>query len=274
VKKITVFTSNQPRHLALLERLCDVAGDVFAVLECGTLFPGQVEGTYRRSDVMQRYFKEVVRAEAEVFGGPRFTPAGLRAMPVKHGDLARMSLDELAPALDADCFVVFGASYIKGPLVELLLARRAVNIHMGVCPAYRGHSCNFWALYDRRPELVGGTVHLLSKELDAGEVLFHCLPPADDADPFTLGMLAVRSAINGLAERIANGDLDRMPSVPQDNAKQLRYSRGAEFTDAVAEEYLSRALAPKEIGSALRGRDLSQFIRPYVSQEPLALVRP
>ena len=262
---ITVFTSNQPRHLALLQRLGGVAHTVHAVLECGTLFPGLGPGFFRRSPVMQRYFHEVMRAEAEVFGGPGWAPSNVRVLPALGGDLAHLSLQTLGPALDADCFIVFGASYIKGELADLLIARRALNIHMGISPAYRGSSCNFWALYDQRPELVGGTVHLLSKGLDSGDILFHCLPPAQNADPFTLGMLAVRSAVEGLAEHLSQGSLQGLAPVPQDKSAELRYTRGEDFTDAVAQDYLEHLPSPQAIGSALGSRDAARFIRPFVA---------
>ena len=47
---------------------------------------------------------------------------------------------------------------------------------MGVSPYYRGTSCNFWAIYDDNPSYVGSTIHLLSKGLDSGDILFHCIP--------------------------------------------------------------------------------------------------
>jgi len=39
---------------------------------------------------------------------------------------------------------------------------------MGISPYYRGNDCNFWALNDNNPHLVGSTIHLLSKGLDNG----------------------------------------------------------------------------------------------------------
>ncbi len=41
--QITVFTSNQPRHLSLVRRLAEVADKVFVVEKCNTVFPGRVE---------------------------------------------------------------------------------------------------------------------------------------------------------------------------------------------------------------------------------------
>ena len=75
-----------------------------------------------------------------------------------------------------DLFIVFGSSFIKGKLIEELLKRRSINIHMGVSPFYRGSSCNFWAAYEENFHLIGSTIHLLSKGLDSGDILYHALP--------------------------------------------------------------------------------------------------
>ena len=73
-------------------------------------------------------------------------------------------------------YIIFGASYIKGWLIDFLVENNAINIHMGLAPYYRGNSCNFWALFDDKPSYVGATIHKISKGLDNGPILFHCLP--------------------------------------------------------------------------------------------------
>src|SRR3954447_26108932 len=203
--RITVFTSNQPRHLALIESLASIASEVFAIQECNTVFPGQVQDFFGKSPVMQDYFSRVLAAEREVFGDVRFPPPNVRQLPVKMGDVNRLDVAALEPAMGADVFIVFGASYIKGPLCDRLVQRRAINIHMGVSPYYRGSSTNFWAMYDRRPDLVGATIHLLSKGLDSGPMLFHALPKPAVVDPFVYGMRAVRAAHLGVVEYLKSG---------------------------------------------------------------------
>jgi methionyl-tRNA formyltransferase len=202
----------------------------------------------------------VIAAEKEVFGAPRFLPANVRSIPMKMGDVSRLPLDQFGDALNSDAFVVFGASFIKGPLCDHLVAHRALNIHMGVSPYYRGSSTNFWAMYDRRPDLVGATIHLLSKGLDSGPMLFHALPIANAVDPFVYGMRAVRAAHLGLIEYL-NSDRSIEP-VAQDKSKELRYTRNADFTDEVAREYLERFPTSEEMQSALTSRDMSLFLRP------------
>ncbi|CAN5456999.1 hypothetical protein BH09PLA1_BH09PLA1_14820 [soil metagenome] len=264
--RITVFTSNQPRHVSLIESLAAIADEVFAVQECNTVFPGVVDDFFRKSPVMQDYFSRLIAAEREVFGAARFpASSNVRQLPIRMGDLSRLDVATLAPAMDADVFVVFGASYIKGTLCDALVDRRAINIHMGVSPQYRGSSTNFWAMYDRRPEWVGATIHRLSRGLDSGPILFHALPHAARVDPFVFGMRAVRAAHDALVGKIKSARLGDLPPIEQDRSRELRYTRNADFTDEVAAEYLSRLLAPAQMETAIQRRDLSAYVRPVLA---------
>jgi folate-dependent phosphoribosylglycinamide formyltransferase PurN len=263
--RVTVFTSNQPRHLALIEALSEVAEEVLAIQECSTVFPGRVKDFYNHSAVMQDYFSRVIAAEAEVFGRPRFAPANVRQMPIRMGDINYLELSALSAALATDVFVVFGASFIGGPLCDLLVARRAVNIHMGVSPHYRGSGTNFWAMYDRRPDLVGATIHLLTRGLDSGPMLFHALPPAEAVDPFVHGMRAVRAAHSALSHHLRQATLLDLEPVTQDKSRQIRYSKHTDFTDDVAAEYLTRLPTAGEMRTALSRRDMGQFHHPQVA---------
>ena len=127
--KITVFTSNQPRHIALIESLSKIADTVYAIQECNTIFPGQVDDFFRKSPVMQDYFSRVIHAENEVFGTARFLPANVRSLSIKMGDLNRVPMESLTDALAADRFVVFGATYIKSSLCDALVDARAQHPH-------------------------------------------------------------------------------------------------------------------------------------------------
>lgn len=262
--KVTVFTSNQPRHLALIGALGAIADEVFAVQECTTIYPGEVDDFYRRTDVMQRYFSRVIAAELQVFGSPGFMPDNVRQLALKMGDLSRLSLDILAPALESDIYVVFGASYIRGPLIDVLIERQAINIHMGTSPYYRGSSCNFWAMYDGRPEYVGATIHRLSTGLDSGDMLFHAFPAEVADDPFVFGMQSVRSAHRGLCHHIEDGTLLSLPATPQDRSLELRYTRNRDFTDEVAAEYLDNLPEPSKVREAVNGRDPARFLNPFL----------
>jgi hypothetical protein len=262
--KVTVFTSNQPRHFRLIEKLSKVADHVFAVQECTTLFPGKKKDYYVASTVMEEYFSYVRGAEKQTFGDIAFPPENSTALALFLGDITDISMQALEPALQSDYYVVFGASYLKGPLAEFLIEKRTVNIHMGASPYYRGNSCNFWAIYDNHAEYVCGTIHMITKGLDSGPILFHALPRPQAVDPFLLGMISVDVAQNAVAHHIQKGTLYEMPVVPQDRSLELRYTRNVDFNDEVAARYLGVRPSPEAVRTSLEKRDLSKFINPFV----------
>ncbi|WP_079477811.1 formyltransferase family protein [Halobacillus salinus] len=262
--KITVFTSNQPRHVTLIKRLADIADEVYAVQECHSAFPGKEKGFYKKSDTMQEYFSHVLNAEEEVFGGLSFVPRNVRTLALKAGELSLVDLSSLNEALQSDYFIVFGASYIKGALCDWLVSRGAINIHMGISPYYRGNSCNFWAIHDGRPDLVGATIHRLGKGLDSGEMLFHALPPVGVTDPFKLGMEAVNSAQKSLVHTIDTGEIHQFHPVKQDSTLEMRYTRNQDFTDQVARSYLDNLPSKKDILDSVKNRDTTLFTKPII----------
>jgi hypothetical protein len=56
---IAVYTSCQPRHTTLIERLAKIADTVYACIEVKTLFPGQNEDQFHATDAMQSYFTQM-----------------------------------------------------------------------------------------------------------------------------------------------------------------------------------------------------------------------
>jgi hypothetical protein len=256
--KITVITSNQLRHISLIEHLAGVADEVCAIQECKTLFPGENSG------IMEQYFERVVAAEKEVFGDLRFLPKSVIQLPFMKGDLEKIELHTLQSALNADFYVVFGAGYAVGPLCDFLIRHNAIDIHMGVSPYYCGGASNFWAMYDQRPDYVGATIQLHSEEMDAGPILFHVFPKPEEMDPFLTGMKAAQSAQIALVEFIESDGLRKFEPVEQDVDLRIRQMSNEDFTEEVAEEYLSRLTSPSNVKNAMLQRDMSKFIHPQI----------
>ncbi|MDR1483028.1 MAG: hypothetical protein LBI74_10415 [Synergistaceae bacterium] len=261
--KITVFTSNQPRHINLINSLAVISNEVFAIQECNTVFPGIVKDFFNNSKVMQDYFQGVIRAEKKIFGDVKFVHDRVRTLSIKGGDLNNLELNIIKDALESDIYIVFGASYIKGDLIDFLVKQNAINIHMGVSPYYRGNSCNFWALYDSNIEYIGATIHKLSLGLDSGDILFHALPKVDTYEPFDVGMHAVKSAIESLITRIKDGKIFGFLPVPQDKSLEIRYTKNKDFDDDVALDFMNNPPSSNDIRVALNNRDMSKYIQPY-----------
>ncbi len=261
--KITLFTSNQPRHLALIERMQLICDELFVIMENKTLFPGAVKDTEKKSPTMERYFAKVQEVEGQIFGDPRFIDKNVDLLSIKAGDLSLLGQKELKPALQSDLYVVFGASYIRGWLIDFLVENKAINIHMGTSPYYRGSSSNFWPLFDNNPLLVGSTIHMLSKGLDTGDILFHAMPEPHNHTVFEYSMRAVLSAHTALTRHIADGTIFSLPRIPQTKLEEIRYTRHVDFTDSVAEAFLSRDLSNSELIRQIANSRKPVLINPF-----------
>jgi len=262
--KITLFTSNQRRHATLINMLAQVAEEVFVIQEVNSIRPGIVKDFYDNSETMGRYFRHVIAAENEIFGTLPFLANNVRSMSIKFGDLNDISLSDIDICLHSDVYVVFGASWIRGDLAQHLIDHDAINIHMGVAPFYKGSSCNFWACYDSRPDLVGATIHRLAKGLDNGPILYHVIPKPQETDPFPLGMQAVKAAFECLQTHLRDGSLFKTEPIEQIADSCIRYTRNADFTSEIAETYLTRNLKGADIMKMFENKRELEFIRPYI----------
>lgn len=241
--KITLFTSNKNRHNYLINLLSTISDELFVVQECGTIFPGIISDHYPASQIMKEYFDNVKDAQVKLFGNPYVNnlKKNIKILPMLIGDLNKCSTVFLSDFLQSDVYVIFGSSYIKGELVNFLINQKAINIHMGVSPYYRGTDCNFWALYDDNPNLVGATIHLLSKGLDNGPILYHALSNIK-TNPFEYTMSTVKSAFHSVAERIKDNSIFKIKPVFQNKSKEIRYSIKNDFNDELLKNYFEKKI--------------------------------
>jgi len=241
--KITLFTSNKDRHNYLINLLSEVSDELCVIQECDTIFPGIVPGLYQTSPIMKKYFENVNNAQSQLFGNSyvNIKKKNIKILPILSGDLNQCSMNFLTDFLRSDVYVVFGSSYIKGELVDFLVKQKALNIHAGVSPYYRGTDCNFWALYDDNTHLVGSTIHLLSKGLDSGPMLYHAMSNLK-TNPFEYTMSTVKSAFHSITERIKDGSIFTIKPILQDKIKEVRYSKQSEFSEEVVREYFEKKI--------------------------------
>ena len=186
-------------------------------------------------------------------------------MVIRNGDLNKLTKSMLDPALNADIYVVFGSSYIKGWLIEYLVENNALNIHMGMSPYYRGSSCNFWAIYDSNPHLMGATIHMLSKGLDSGEILYQVMPTTENCkNPFDFTMTSVLSAHKSIVQRIETKEIFDYEPTKQNRSLEIRYSKNSDFTDEIAKTFLDRKLSISEIQYLIdKNLNYTEYINPF-----------
>lgn len=162
--KIVVFTSSFLRHRYLIDKISKKFENVIYICE---------KKPYIRSKETKNkkeYFRKVKIVEKKIFKKIKLKK-NVKKINFIYGSLNFKKLSKINGFLKANKFLVFGSSFIKGELFSFLKRKKAINIHMGVMPYYRGTDCNFWAIYDKNFDKVGATLMLLSKKIDDGKVL-------------------------------------------------------------------------------------------------------
>jgi methionyl-tRNA formyltransferase len=239
--KITLFTSNQLRHNYFINLLSKKCSKLFVVQESKTIFPGEVPWYYPSSKIMKKYFSNVKQAERKIFGNNNIIKSSkkINITPLGSGDLSNCTKKMLKDSLQSDVYIVFGSSFIKGEIANFLSKKKTLNIHMGISPYYRGTDCNFWALRDGNPDLVGATIHFLSKGLDNGPILYHATTKFNK-DPFLFTMLSVKSAFLSIIYYLKNKKIKKLKPIKQNNKLLIRYSKKKDFKNSVVKNFFSK----------------------------------
>ena len=89
--RVTIFSSNQPRHLNLAREFAQFTDTVFFVSEVNTVFPGKVSDFFQKTEIMQDYFSNVIQSERKIFGDIDFLPNNVKTIAIKSGDLNLLS---------------------------------------------------------------------------------------------------------------------------------------------------------------------------------------
>lgn len=126
-----------------------------------------------------------------------------------------------------DLVVGFGTSYVTAATLARI-PNGILNLHTGYLPDYRGVKSEFWTLLNEEPERAGWTLHFMTPELDAGDiVLQRCVPPSEGESPGSLRarlLLDAVPAIAGLVQRVRSEGTAALDRRPQDHAAARYYS--------------------------------------------------
>ena len=240
--KFTIITSNKPRHNYLINKIATIADSINVIQECSTIFPGLNPGRNLQSKVMSSYFKKVDNSQNKFFNKHYYIKKhnNLKILPLQFGDLNKININLIKKEFfESDYYIVFGSSYIKKKILKLLIKKKAINIHMGISPFFRGTDCNFWALNDGYGHLVGATIHYLSPKLDEGKIIYHAVSEKTK-NIHDYSMSTVKSAINSLIKKLQNKELLKIRPFKQNPKKLIRYSVKKDFTDSIIKKFKNK----------------------------------
>jgi hypothetical protein len=220
---IAVLRSDDAHHLYLERALAGRFEVVLSVVEPATDQRWNLFRLGRYRDFfwwtyhgVRRQLLGLNRYRSRYFADAPPVPPDRQPPVVRTDSINRPAVAAALAAAQPTVTVVIGTSILK-PAVLQAAGSTVINIHGGHLPNYRGNWCFFFALYDRRPDLAGTTIHFVDAGIDTGDLIAHV--PADARPGETAEELYCRAekrAIQRLVDLL--GDFERgipLPRRPQ-----------------------------------------------------------
>ena len=170
-KNIVILTGNDCRHQYFIHHLSAEFSISEIFIEAGN-FPSpssqSKEESIAREWFFQRrddYEKKLVKKSAELKGKnePRTTY-------LDHDEINSAQTVAKVKKANPGFLAVFGTSILKKPILNVL-PNQCFNLHIGDPEYYRGSSCNFWPIYQKKLNHLSATIHRIDQNIDTGEIL-------------------------------------------------------------------------------------------------------
>ena len=229
---VTIFTSSHLRHKYLVKKISEVSSQVLYVKENKPYI------RTKKTKIVKNYFNYVSKAEKKIFKKIYLDKKKIKIINFKYKTINLKKLKNIKIFKNSKFYIIFGSSIIKDNLLKYLVKKRAINIHMGVSPYFRGTDCNFWAIHDGRSDLVGASIILLSKKIDDGKILRIC-KPKKLKNKFYFMMNAAKIAAEKLKELLIKEEIYNKKINPEKN-KLLRYSKRVDFSDIAIKKFYDK----------------------------------
>ncbi|MFZ2484643.1 MAG: formyltransferase family protein [Minisyncoccia bacterium] len=110
------------------------------------------------------YFRERTETASQDLIQSGYGPRVLEVQSVNSDEVF-----EILRRISPDLMVIWGGTVIKPHIIGT--AKRAVNLHMGLCPYYRGAIANQNAVMRREFDKIGATIHYAEAKVDSGDIL-------------------------------------------------------------------------------------------------------
>ena len=180
--------------------------------------PQPVGATDEEDELVADHFARRRDAEERHLGRAQdWDELGAPVLRVERGETNTERVADWVGGLGPDLLLLYGCGIVRAPLLDVY-AGRAVNLHLGLSPYYRGNAANFWPLVNGEPECVGVTVHLATLEVDAGAILRQARPGMEPGDcSHDIGCKALVAGARALLAALpayANSELQPVPQQP------------------------------------------------------------
>lgn len=215
--KVLLLTGSHPRH-AFVARVLKNSGFLSGLIiedrpphipEPPPGLPDDLKSLY------ELHFRKRANSEAKFFGDGYFPETG--TLKVTKDNLNSGQTREFIRDTAPELLLSYGVHRLENETLNCCKGEKW-NIHGGLSPWYRGSITHFWPSYLMEPQMTGMTIHDLSQELDAGDVIHQTAAGLVKGDglhdlscravetlekdlPQLIGMLAEKKAIHKTKHR-------------------------------------------------------------------------
>ena len=170
-QKLLVITGNQLTHKYFLNQLGSQL-ELSAVFIENTQYPDPPFNSDEERKTWNEFFlirDKTEKSLLQVYENNLFQK-NPKIFNIEKGCLNSDKTLQLIQKLNPTKIIIFGTSLLGLKYLKLY-PDRILNLHVGLSQYYRGSSCNFWPIYDLKPQFLGATVHFVGKGIDDGNIV-------------------------------------------------------------------------------------------------------
>ena len=172
---LLLITGDHLRHNYLADSFSKVFSDFVWIIEKREDYLPQIDKcfNYEIQKLQKKHFEKRYDAELEFFhkkAGELAKKKAKKIFKIKYEDFSNGKLKKILKKINSNYLISYGCHKISDELLNIV-KKHKWNIHGGLSPWYRGVATHFWPSYMLEPEYTGMTVHNLTKDIDAGDII-------------------------------------------------------------------------------------------------------
>jgi|GEM_PF-6614659 len=175
--RILILTSNQRRHLYLVQKIFDAGHDVLAwAEEKGKAFN---DTKFQDNDLLTLHTTALANATDAILQVDNTPPITILA----RGAFRDNTYLAQAEAFNPDYIIVYGSGIIGDPFLSTFKGR-IIGSHQGLPQYFRGSGSNFFAFLTGKANHMGISLHHIDKGIDTGDIIAQYAPEPSYNDTY------------------------------------------------------------------------------------------
>jgi len=173
--RILTISGNHPRHLYYVNKILEKYPITGCILQKREELVPEVPNHSSENDreIFLEHFRRRQKAEEKYFGDQTYPDCDILEI---NGEQLNSSITmDFIKKINPEIVLLFGCGLIKKDL-QSILPIYTVNLHGGLSPWYKGVATLFWPFYFLQPNYAGSTFHIISSEVDAGDIIHQVKP--------------------------------------------------------------------------------------------------